>query len=292
MKQPTKAVICAAGLGTRFLPQTKSMPKEMLPVVDRPVIQLIVEELVGVGVEDIIIVTSSGKKIIEDHFDRDDALDVELRAKGKDDIADQLNAISDMANFIYIRQKGSPKGNALPVKNAAHLLADEPFYVLFADDFFRSDYSRAAQLRDAYMKTGKSVIPLMEIDTIDSDKYGMAVADDKLDDSTFKISGLIEKPGKENTPSNLASLGGYLLTPDILPIIENQAPGANGEITLADSINELAHRDQVYGKVIDGVYHDTGDQFKYLQAVVDMGLSHEEFGDTFRSYLDKRLSDK
>lgn len=292
MKQPTKAVICAAGMGTRFLPQTKAMPKEMLPIIDRPVIQLIVEEAVAAGVEDIILVTSSNKRTIEDHFDRDEGLEAELTLKGKTELAEQLGNISDLANFIYIRQKGSPKGNALPVKNAMHLLGDEPFYVLFADDFFRNETSRAEQLKAAYLKTGKSVIPLMEIDTEDADKYGMAIVGDKLDETTFKVNGLIEKPGKDNAPSNLASLGGYLLTPDILPIIARQKPGASGEVTLADSIDELARTDQVYGKIIEGVYHDTGDQLKYIQAVVDMGLSHAEFGDKLRSYLETRLSDK
>lgn len=292
MKQPTKAVICAAGMGTRFLPQTKAMPKEMLPIVDRPVIQLIVEELVEAGVEDIILVTSSSKRTIEDHFDQDEGLEAELTLKGKNDLAEQLKSISDLANFIYIRQKGSPKGNALPVKNAMHLLGDEPFYVLFADDFFRSEVSRAEQLKQAYLKTGKSVIPLMEINTDDADKYGMAIAGDRLDELTFKVDGLVEKPGKDNTPSNLASLGGYLLTPDILPIIAQQKPAASGEITLADSIDELARTDEVYGKVIEGVYHDTGDQLKYIQAVVDMGLSHAEFGAKLRSYLETRLSQK
>jgi UTP--glucose-1-phosphate uridylyltransferase len=291
MKQPTKAIICAAGLGTRFLPQTKAMPKEMLPIIDRPVIQLIVEEAVAAGVTDIIIVTGSTKRAVEDHFDRSDELEKELREKGKDDKADEIEAIAKLANFVYVRQKGSPKGNARPILNAAHLIDDnEPFFVFFADDFFRSDVPRATQLKQAYEKTGKSVISLIEVDTKDADKYGMAAISDEVDEYTFKLAELIEKPGEAATPSSFASVGGYLLTPDILPIIAKEIPGKGGEITLADSINELAHTDEVYGQFIQGVWHDTGDQLKYLQAVVDIALASDEYGADFADYLKNRLS--
>jgi UTP--glucose-1-phosphate uridylyltransferase len=290
MKQPTKAIICAAGLGTRFLPQTKAMPKEMLPIIDRPVIQLIVEEAVSAGVTDVIIVTGSTKRAIEDHFDRSDELEAELREKGKDDKADQIKAVAELANFVYIRQKGRPKGNARPVLNAQHLIDDdEPFFVFFADDFFRSEVPRAKQLLEAYEKTGKSVISLIEVDPRDADKYGMAAIDTKLDDHTFQLSQLIEKPGQADTPSNFASVGGYLLTPDILPIIAEEKIDKNGEITLADSINELAQRDQVYGRFIDGIWHDTGNQLKYLKAVVDVALESQEYGSDFATYLRERL---
>lgn len=290
MKRPTKAIICAAGLGTRFLPQTKAMPKEMLPIIDRPVIQLIVEEAVAAGVTEIIIVTGSTKRSIEDHFDRSDELEAELREKGKHDKADQIKAIAEMANFVYLRQKGSPKGNARPVLNAQHLIDDdEPFFVFFADDFFRSEVPRAKQLLETYEATGKSVISLIEVDRKDASKYGMAAIDQKLDDRTFQLTELIEKPGEENTPSNLASVGGYLLTPDILPIIAQEKVDKNGEITLADSINELAHTDKVYGKFIEGIWHDTGDQLKYLKAVVDVALESDEYGQAFAEYLQHRL---
>ena len=290
MKQPTKAIICAAGLGTRFLPQTKAMPKEMLPIIDRPVIQLIVEEAVAAGVTDIIIVTGSTKRAIEDHFDRSDELESELREKGKVDKADEIKAIAELANFIYVRQKGTPKGNARPVLNAHHLIDDdEPFFVFFADDFFRSNVPRAVQLKEAYEKTGKSVISLIEVDKKDADKYGMAANGDKLGERTFKLSQLVEKPGEENTPSNFASVGGYLLTPNILPIIAREVPDKNGEITLADSINELAQIDAVYGQFIDGIWHDTGDQLKYLKAVVDVALESDKYGEAFADYLKNRL---
>lgn len=291
MKQPTKAIICAAGLGTRFLPQTKAMPKEMLPIIDRPVIQLIVEEAVAAGVTEIIIVTGSTKRAIEDHFDRSDELEAELREKGKGDKADQIKAIAEMANFVYLRQKGAPKGNARPVLNAQHLIDDdEPFFVFFADDFFRSEVPRAKQLLETYQQTGKSVISLIEVDKKDADKYGMAAIDQRLDDRTFQLTQLVEKPGEENTPSNLASVGGYLLTPDILPIIAQEKVDKNGEITLADSINELAQNDQVYGKFIEGIWHDTGNQLKYLKAVVDVALESDEYGEAFAEYLSARMN--
>lgn len=290
MKQPTKAIICAAGLGTRFLPQTKAMPKEMLPIIDRPVIQLIVEEAVAAGVTEVIIVTGSTKRAIEDHFDRSNELEAELREKGKHDKADQIMAIAELANFIYIRQKGTPKGNARPILNAQHLIDDdEPFFVFFADDFFRSNVPRAVQLKHAYEQTGKSVISLIEINRSDADKYGMAAIGAKVGERTFRIDQLVEKPGEANAPSNFASVGGYLLTPDVLPIIAREKVDKNGEITLADSINELAQNDEVYGQIIDGIWHDTGDQLKYIKAVVDVALESDVYGADFANYLKKRL---
>lgn len=290
LKAPTKAIICAAGLGTRFLPQTKAMPKEMLPIIDRPVIQIIVEQVVAAGVTDIIVVTGTTKRAIEDHFDRSDDLENDLRQKGKNDKADQIEAVANLANFVYVRQKGTPKGNARPIINAAHLIdRDEPFYVFFADDFFRANTPWPVQLRDAYLQTGKSVISLIEVDKKDADKYGMAVTGNQLSERVFKLEGLVEKPGEESAPSTFASVGSYLLTPDILPIIAEEKVDKSGEITLADSINELAQRDDVYGCFIDGVWHDTGDQLKYLKAVVDSALVHPKIGADFRDYLTVRL---
>ena len=290
MKQPTKAIICAAGLGTRFLPQTKAMPKEMLPIIDRPVIQLIVEQAVKAGVTDIIIVTGSTKRAIEDHFDRSDELESELRENGKVDKANQIKAIAEMANFIYIRQKGLPKGNARPIVNARHMIDDdEPFFVFFADDFFRSKVAWPIQLKEVYNKTGKSVISLIEVDKKDAGSYGMVEIGDKLTDRVFKINGIVEKPGEANTPSSFASVGSYLLTPDILPIVAQEKTGINGEITLADSIDELAKKDIVYGCFIDGVWHDTGSQLKYLEAIVDVALESPKYGKDFEQYLRNRL---
>lgn len=290
MKLPTKAIICAAGLGTRFLPQTKAMPKEMLPIIDRPVVQLIVEEAVAAGVTDIIIVTGSTKRAIEDHFDRSDELENDLKLRGKDDLAEVIKSIAEMANFVYLRQKGTPKGNARPVLNARHLIDDdEPFFVFFADDFFRSEVPRAVQLKQAYEQTGKSVISLIEVPKEDASKYGMASISNQQGDRLFKVDQLIEKPGPEKTPSTFASVGGYLLTPDILPLISQEKVGVGGEITLADSINELAQNDEVYGCFVNGVYHDTGDQLRYLQALVDTALESPRLGAEMREYLEKRL---
>jgi len=291
MKQPTKAIICAAGLGTRFLPQTKAMPKEMLPIIDKPVIQLIVEQAVAAGVTDIIIVTGSTKRAIEDHFDRSDELERDLRERGKNDKADEIESIANLANFVYVRQKGSPKGNARPILNAQHLIGeDEPFFVFFADDFFRSKTPWPLQLKEVYNRTGKSVISLIEVDKSDADKYGMVEIGKEESDRVFKLDGLVEKPGAENTPSNFASVGSYLLTPDIMPLIAQEKVGLNGEITLADSINELAKQDTVYGCFIDGVWHDTGDQLKYIMAVIDHALESNAYGSALEDYLRKRLS--
>ncbi len=293
MKLPTKAIIAAAGMGTRFLPQTKAMPKEMLPIVDKPVIQIIVEQLVATGVTDIIIVTGSTKRAIEDHFDRSEEFENELRSKGKNDLADQIKNVAEMANFVYVRQKGLPKGNARPVLNAAHLLGDdEPFFVFFADDFFRADVPQPKQLLEAYKTTGKSVISLVEVSKEDSSRYGMVDIGEKLDSRTFRIKKVVEKPGPEATPSNFASVGGYLLTSRILPHVEKQVVSSRGEIELTYSINELALSDEVYGCFIDGVWHDAGDKGRYLEAIVDHALVNPELGPDFRTYLEKRLKQK
>jgi len=290
MKQPTKAIICAAGLGTRFLPQTKAMPKEMLPLIDRPVIQVIVEQAVAAGVTEIIIVTGSTKRAIEDHFDRSDQLEAELRENGKADKADEIKRVAELANFIYIRQKGSPKGNARPILNARHLINDdEPFFVFFADDFFRSEKPWPLQLKEAYAQTGKSVISLIEVETKDADKYGMASLADEKSDRVFRLSGLVEKPGAANTPSNFASVGSYLLTFDIWQYLEKETVGLNGEISLADSLDELAKNGEVYGRFIEGVWHDTGDQLKYIKAVVDLALESKEYGADLAKFLKQRL---
>lgn len=290
IKNPTKAIIAAAGLGTRFLPQTKAMPKEMLPIIDKPVIQIIVEQLVASGVTEIIIVTGSTKRAIEDHFDRSYELESELRLKGKNKLADDIKKISELANFIYVRQKGEPKGNARPLINASHLLDDnEPFFMFFADDFFRSSIPHARQLLEVYENTGGSVISLTEINPDDSSKYGMADVENIDSKKTFKIKRLVEKPGASKTPSNFAAVSGYLLTPDILPFVLEERVGHGGEIVLADSINRLAQSTSVYGRFIEGVYHDAGDKSRYLRAVVDHALEDKELGQDFRNYLESRL---
>jgi UTP--glucose-1-phosphate uridylyltransferase len=287
-----KAIIAAAGLGTRFLPQTKAMPKEMLPIIDKPVIQLIVEEAVAAGVTDIIIVTGSTKRAIEDHFDRAVELEDDLRAKGKEKEARQIKEIAELANFVYVRQKGETRGNALPVINSAHLLGDEPFFVFFADDFFRSDIPRAVQLIEAFKQTGKSVISAINVDIKDSDKYGMIKVGNRLNSDTMRVVELIEKPGPEYAPSNIASVGGYLLTPAILPLLSSVKVSKRGEIELSEAINQLAKRDEVYCKKITGAYHDTGNKQKYLEALIDTALNHKEIAKPLRKYLEKRLKEE
>lgn len=291
MSQPkvTKAIIAAAGLGTRFLPQTKAMPKEMLPIIDKPVIQLIVEEAVAAGVTDVIIVTGSTKRAIEDHFDRAVELEQELIRKNKTQQAEQIREIAELANFVYVRQKGEPGGNARPVLNAAHLLGDEPFFVFFADDFFRSEVPRAAQLKEAYEQTGKSAITLIEVPREESGNYGMAALGAELSDKIFEVKGLVEKPGPEKTPSNFASVGGYLLTPDIMPLLSEIEPSERGEIELPLAINKLAQNDRVIGRFVEGVWHDTGDKLKYLKAITDIALTDDKLGAQYRAYLEKRL---
>lgn len=289
-QQPTKAIIAAAGLGTRFLPQTKAMPKEMLPIIDKPVIQIIVEQLVNSGVTEVIIVTGSTKRAIEDHFDRSDELENELRHKGKDKLALQIKEIAEMANFIYLRQKGTPKGNARPLLNAAHLLTGrEPFYMFFADDFFRSEVPQAQQLKEVYLETGSPVISLIKVDEQGKSKYAIAEIEKTSKANTLSIKTLLEKPGAKKAPSDFASVSGYLLTPDILPYVLSQKPDAGGEIVLADSINRYAQDNAVYGKVIDGVYHDAGDKASYLRAIVDHALADPKLGPDFEKYLHTRL---
>ena len=291
MKQPTKAIICAAGLGTRFLPQTKAMPKEMLPLIDRPVIQVIVEQAVAAGVTEVIIVTGSTKRAIEDHFDRSDQLEAELRENGKDDKADEIKRVAELANFVYVRQKGFPKGNARPILNARHLINDdEPFFVFFADDFFRSDVAWPVQLKNAYNETGKSVISLIEVDDDDTNKYGIVSLSEQHSERLHRLDGLVEKPGPVAAPSHFASVGSYLLTPEIWPILEQEKVGHGGEIGIADSLEELAKTGELYGLFIDGVWHDTGDQLKYIKAVIDLALESDEYGPELTTYLKQRLS--
>lgn len=292
MKQPTKAIICAAGMGTRFLPQTKAMPKEMLPIIDKPVIQIIVEQAVAAGVTDIIIVTGNSKRAIEDHFDRSLELEYELRENGKSDKADQIQKIAEMANFTYVRQKGVPKGTARPILNARHLINDdEPFFVFFADDFFRSKTPWPLQLKEVYEKTGKTVMSLIEIDKKDADKYGMADIGEQISDRVFKIKKLVETPGEANAPSSFASVGSFLLTPEIWKFLEMEKVMPNGEIGLIISIEDLIQEGDVYGCFIEGIRHDTGDKHKYIQAVIDSALENPEYSQILRDYLKTRLKD-
>ena len=288
-KKIRKAVIAAAGMGTRFLPQTKAMPKEMLPIIDRPVIQLVVESAVQAGIEDIIIVTGPTKRAIEDHFDRSIEFETELRAKGKEKSADRIRSIAELANFIYIRQKGDTKGNAVPVINAEHLIGDEPFMYFFADDFYTGEVSYAAQLAQIYERTGKSVVCLREISDEDTYRYGVVGIKEDMGDGLFKIKGYYEKPGPEAAPSRLACVCGYALSPSIKRHLNMENVSPRGEVEMAEAIDKLSREEDVYGVVIKGEYHDTGSPELYIQTLVDIALQDPHYGQKLREHLRSKL---
>lgn len=285
-----KAVIAAAGMGTRFLPQTKAMPKEMLPVIDKPVIQYVVEGLVASGVDQIIIVTGSTKRAIEDHFDRNVEMEQALEAKGKCNEAEKIRSIGEMANFIYVRQKGEPSGNVRPLLNAAPLLGDEPFYYFFADDFFSNGDPTPQQLLEVYNRTNTSVVALDKVAKEKVSLYGIAdIAAEITPGSVYTLNSIIEKPDVSQAPSQLAVGSGYLLTPEILPIVEKLKPSKRGEIEITDAISMLAKSQGLAGKVINGMYHDTGNPLAYLQTQVNVALQHPEYGEDFKNFLVKKL---
>lgn len=282
-----KVVIPAAGFGTRFLPQTKAMPKEMLPIVDKPVIQYVVEEAVASGIEDVAIVTGASKRSIEDHFDVPNAdLVNNLMAGGKKEILDQLKKISELANFIYIRQKG-PYGNGTPVLSAEPVIGDESFAVMWGDEFISSNPPRLSQMVKVWEKYGGVVISGVRISDKDKlSRYGIAELED-VEPGIFKIKRIVEKPTPEEAPSNLATHGAYILPPEIFKALRAAKPGKGGEIWLVDAINIL--RDQgipVYAcEIKNGVYYDTGNKIDYLKTVIEFALQHKDLNGEFRSYL-------
>lgn len=280
----TKAVIPAAGFGTRFLPQTKAMPKEMLPIVDKPVIQYVVEEAVGAGIKDVIIVTGWHKRAIEDHFDYPYELEKRLVEWGKEQLIPQVRAIADLANFIYIRQKG-PYGNATPIKCVKHVL-DEPFLVLWGDDFVFANPSRSKQMIDAFYKYRTTILcGIRTKNPEDTKRYGF-VKGNEIEDGVWKVDRLIEKPGPKKVPSDLAIVSGYILTPDIFPILDKQKPGKGGEYYLPEAIDTLAKNHAVYAiEVKDGIYYDTGNKFEYIKTVVEFALRHPDINGDFRKFL-------
>jgi len=294
MTKVTKAVIAAAGFGTRFLPQTKAMPKEMLPLIDKPIIQYVVEELVEAGIRDIIIVGSSNKRAIEDHFDlpSEDLL-ANLRAGGakKQPYIDTIERVANLANFIYLRQKG-PYGNATPVLNAAHLIGDEPFIYTFADDFFFARPGRTSQMVATYEQYEGAVFACKKIQhDAEYDRYGI-VAGEQAGDGVLKVSQVVEKPGKAAAPSDLASVSGYLLTPDIFPYLEQaERTHKTGELMIQPVMQAMIDDGRpFYAREIQGgMYYDTGDKLEYLKTVIDFGLSHKELGPELAAYLRDKL---
>lgn len=296
MKKPTKAIIAAAGFGTRFLPQTKAMPKEMLPLIDKPIIQYVVEELVEAGIKDIIIIGSSNKRAIEDHFDEpNEDLLANLRGGGpkKQPYIDSLYEVANLANFIYVRQKG-PYGNATPLACAAHLIGeDEPFIYTFADDFFVATPTRFSQMVELYEKQQKAVLTCKRVVEDDEyDRYGI-VAGEELGDGLLKMSHIVEKPGKAATPSNLASVSSYLLEGSIFAYIDRakEAYDGTGEFNVQPIMQQMIDdgHDHIAMEVKNGRYYDTGNKLEYVKTVVDFGLRHGHMGDALREYLIERL---
>lgn len=290
MTKITKAVIPAAGAGTRFLPQTKAMPKEMLPLIDKPIIQYVVEEAVAAGITDIIIVTGANKRSIEDHFDHQHELERSLDEKGKSYVADTLRGIADMANFLYLRQKG-PYGTGTPILNAAHVLGDEPFLVLYGDDIFQGPKPRAVQLVEAYEKYQAPVLSLIPITREETTKYGVPAVDGESEPGLHKVTQLMEKPGPDKAPSLFGAISGYVCNRGIIDLLEHtELDAKSGELFLTDAINEYAKTNPVYGKVLDGVWHDTGDKEKYLGAILDYALADPELSPKFRAMMQDRLA--
>jgi len=282
-----KVIIPAAGLGTRFLPQTKAMPKEMLPVVDKPVIQYVVEEAVSSGIKDIIIITGWHKRAIEDHFDRSLELEKFLKEKGKEKELGEIKRIAELANFIYIRQKGETYGNAIPIITAESVIGQQDFAVLWGDEFIYAEPPRLAQMIEVYQKYKGAVISAVQIESKDSlSRYGIADLE-QVEENVFKIKKIVEKPLPSEAPSNLATHGAYILPPEIFKIIRNLKPGRGGEIWLVDAINELIKTGYpVYAcEIKNSKYYDTGNKLEYLKTVVDFALRHPDFNDEFKNYL-------
>ena len=284
-----KVVIPAAGWGTRFLPATKAMPKEMLPIVDKPVIQYVVEEAVASGIKNIILITGWQKRAIEDHFDRSLELEKHLKKQGKEKRLKIIKDIAKLANFIYIRQKGELYGNAIPILAAQPVIGEEPFAVMWGDEFIKAEPPRLAQMIKAYEKHRGIMISGVRIKSKDQfSRYGIADIE-KVDDDVFKVKKIIEKPIPEKAPSNLATIGAYILPPEIFGVIKNLKPSKGGEIWLVDAINELIGKNfPVYAcEIKNGKYYDTGNKLEYLKTVVEFALSRPEFSNEFREYLKK-----
>lgn len=280
-----KAVIPAAGFGTRFLPQTKAMPKEMLPIVDKPVIQYVVEEIVASGITDIVMITGWHKRSIEDHFDYPFELEKRLEEAGKEKELAEVRRIAEMANFIYVRQKG-PYGNATPVLCAKNVIGDESFAVLWGDEFIHAKPPRLLQMIKVYEKYGNPVISGVRIkDKKDLSRYGIAKVK-PVKDNVFEVKEIVEKPSPQKAPSNLAAHGAYILPPEIFPIIENLKPGRGGELWLPEAIEQLLRIERVLVcEIKNGIYYDTGNKFEYLKTVIEFGLAHPDLNGDLRKYL-------
>ncbi len=286
-----KAVIPAAGFGTRFLPQTKAMPKEMLPIVDKPIIQHIVEELVDAGIEDIVIVTGYHKRSIEDHFDRPSLELIEnLRMGGekKLPLLKETERISEMANFVYVRQKG-PYGNGTPLLNVGHIVGNEPFIYTWSDDFIKATPTRFKQLIDIYEEYGCSILASIKATKDeDYDRYGFA-GGKEIGDGLIDVETIVEKPGKENAPSDLANVSGFVLTPDIFEYAQKAraALQEGNELYYNDALKLMLQDGKrvIAAEIKNGKYYDTGNKLEYLKTVVEFAFEHPEINSKFREYL-------
>lgn len=282
-----KAVIPAAGWGTRLLPATKAQPKEMLPIVDKPSIQYIVEEAVAAGIEDILIITSKDKQSIENHFDKSQALEQALEKQGKTELLKEVQDISEMITIHSVRQK-EQKGLGHAIHCAQSFIGDEPFAVLLGDDIIHSQEPVIKQMMEVYEKKESAILGCKIVEKKDVDKYGIVDYSQK-DGDIYKIEDLIEKPALDEAPSELAILGRYIITPDIFEILENTAPGKGGEIQLTDALKTLLDKRAVYGYDFEGKRYDVGNKMGFLKTTVELALAREDLGTEFKEYL-KELS--
>ncbi|MGP4073838.1 UTP--glucose-1-phosphate uridylyltransferase GalU [Piscibacillus sp. B03] len=291
MQKVKKAIIPAAGLGTRFLPATKAQPKEMLPIVDKPTIQYIIEEAVKSGIEDIIIVTGRGKRAIEDHFDKSYELEETLEKKGKHELLDEVRDIANLANIHYIRQK-EPLGLGHAIGCAKRFIGDEPFAVLLGDDIVNShDKPCLKQLIDIYERTNSSVIGVQQVPMDDVSKYGVIdIKEGQIDQGAYHVKDLVEKPKQEEAPSNYAIMGRYILRPEIFDILDHLLPGAGGEIQLTDAIKELNRAQIVVGYEFEGDRYDVGDKFGFIKAQIEFALERNDLNEDVMNYLKEVVS--
>ncbi len=289
MKKIRKAVIAVAGSGTRLLPATKAQPKEMLPIVNKPIIQLVVEELVAAGIEDIIFVTRWDKKPLEDHFDHSLALEYDLKKNGKDDLRKQMSDLAEMANFIYIRQKG-PYGNGTPVLSAASLVKNEPFMFVWGDDLVKSKVPFAKQMVDDYNQTGHLMIGVQKVPKEDVSKYGIA----NLVEGTTQIEDIVEKPTIEEAKSQLADFGRMILNQDIIDVLKETSLGKGNELWITDAIRKyIKNGGQFYAKEVeDGQWMTTGDPVNYLKAILAYAMDRDDIEGELRSYMKNLLEIK
>ncbi|AJD92718.1 UTP--glucose-1-phosphate uridylyltransferase [Jeotgalibacillus malaysiensis] len=282
-----KAIIPAAGLGTRFLPATKAMPKEMLPIVDKPTIQYIVEEAIEAGIEDIIIVTGKGKRAIEDHFDHSFELEQNLYDKGKFELLDAVQHSSRMVDIHYIRQK-EPKGLGHAIWCARKFIGDEPFAVLLGDDIVQAEKPCLKQLIDQFNRYRSSIIGVQPVKEDEVSRYGI-VDGEQMNERLYQVRELVEKPSKEEAPSNLAILGRYILTPGIMKLLENQKPGAGDEIQLTDAIAALNEAEAVYAYHFEGKRYDVGEKMGFIQTTIEFALQRPELKNQLTEYLKEVL---